>query len=1094
MPDYCAPNVLDSCWSFSIEAGGPVAEIIRPTEGIITSCDPQDIVLSITDSNGVDESTIELVVNGTAYDLTAAELSWSAPTLTFSGGAGFFAHGSTVTVELTSADDLLGNPLSTPLSWSFVVDYEPPDVTGITPPDGVPVDDTSPLISLTATDVPAGVDFNSAVLDVPGYGAFVPTDPALYWIGDILYFDPDSAGITWSGGDTTLLCLALADLPDTAGYCAANDSSYCWLLIISSGGPIANIIEPLEDTYSACSLQSIIITITDTNGIDDATIELLVNGVSYTVGAPELSWTEPTLEWTPDTVWASGPVHIELISADDSLGNALENPLDWWFVMDLEPPYFWGEIPGDGAVIDDPTPDISVRIADTLAGLADSCLWMTLDDTLYYEVGDPGIGWDSELWEFSTEDAGLSFVGGDVVDVCVHACDDPDYCPPNESLFCWSFSVATGGPVATIIEPLDGTVSACSLQQIIVDIADSNGVDSTTIEIEIDGVSFTLPDSRLSWAEPRLTFTPDTVWNDGPITVRLISASDVLGNALEGSPIVWTFTIDLTPPYYASFVPGDGDSTLDWQQPVSAEVFDDILGVDAATLGFTIDGIYRSSGPLIFDISDAGVDWTAPVFSFDPASVDETALGITYPPGDVSGPGVYFPELEIVEITVSAFDNEPDYCDANGSDSSWSFFIPDDDTLGPTIYGFGPDYESTQTDVYLEARIGDPSGVHSAEVIWDDDGEVDTDYEAIVPMDSVPTTYEAGDNSWLWRTTVPVGNFTSPENIYYRVTAYDADYDFLRETDRTVSSADSVCPVLGGPVATYVTPQPGEITACVDQIVIISLTDPDGVDPAPMVLVIGGQTITWPDSRLSYDPVAGELTFDPGADIWTNEQTITVFLTLAEDSLGNPMWDTLEYSFRADLEPPAYANNYPPDWAMIRNTQTEVYVEITDNLAGVRNSEVRMDIYGESYDLSSSALDFNSGILTFYPSAANIEFTAGDTVCATVYAGDNPDLCEPNRSEFEWCFLMEPKITCYEYPNPFTPNGDDINDFAVFDYPLMFSGEAELMVFDVRNRLVYQNKWHGTDNEGNKLRPGLYLYIIKKDGEIVCNGTIVLHR
>ncbi|MCD6502524.1 hypothetical protein J7L01_07965, partial [bacterium] len=884
-PDYCGPNELNSCWSFSIESGGPVASIVYPTDGIVTSCDPQEIVMSIVDSNGVADSTIVFFVNGTAYGTDSPELTWSAPTLTFDGGAGFFAHGSTVACSLAAASDILGNPLETPLSWSFVVDYEPPALTWLFPPDGVPVDDRSPLIQMLLNDIPAGIDYNSASLAVPGYGSLDPSSAAIYWIGDTLFFDPDSLSILWTGGDSIGLCLDIADLPDTAApYCAANDTTYCWDLIISRGGPIATIIEPLDSTFSACSLQSIIITISDPNGVADSTILLRVNGIDYTVDSPRIDWSEPTLTWTPAATWSSGPVHVELISAEDRLGNELDAPLDWWFWMDLDPPVFWAETPAPFEIIDDRSPDISVHIADSLAGLADSCLWMTINDTIDFDLASTAIDWDGETLVLSSSAAGLAFSGGDNIDVCVHACDDPDYCPPNDSLHCWRFSIATGGPIATIIEPLDGTVSACSLQQIIVTLEDSNGVDESTIELSIDGTTYTTADDELSWSEPTLTWTPPSVWSDGVVAVQLLAADDMLGNGLAGAPVSWSFTIDLTPPSFSNLLPADGASTADWQQSISVDVADAILGVESDSLEFTIDGAYRAAGPIVLRLPASGTNWTDPTFALDPATIDAAALGISYPPpDDTLGTGIYFPEFTTIDITASAFDNGPDYCEPNGSSVSWSFTVADDDTLGPNTFEFGPQFESTQTPLYLQARIADPSGVHAAQLIWDNDGEVDVSANGPVAMDSVGGSFRPSDGSWIWRTTAPIGSFNTTMTITYRVTATDEDFDFQNAIDRSSASADSICPILGGPTASPVTPLPDEITSCADQEIVISLTDNDGVDPAPMMLQIAGQSIAWPDSRLSYDPVASELTFDPGTDIWTNEQTVTVFLTRAED-------------------------------------------------------------------------------------------------------------------------------------------------------------------------------------------------------------------
>jgi hypothetical protein len=103
---------------------------------------------------------------------------------------------------------------------------------------------------------------------------------------------------------------------------------------------------------------------------------------------------------------------------------------------------------------------------------------------------------------------------------------------------------------------------------------------------------------------------------------------------------------------------------------------------------------------------------------------------------------------------------------------------------------------------------------------------------------------------------------------------------------------------------------------------------------------------------------------------------------------------------------------------------------------------------------------------------------------------------------------MEPKITCNLYPNPISINEDGINDVAVFEYPEMFSGAAQLMIFDIRNQLIYQSVigpvsdfgdvsnriWDGRDSDGQSVRPGLYLYIIQRNGETICNGTVAVSR
>jgi len=95
---------------------------------------------------------------------------------------------------------------------------------------------------------------------------------------------------------------------------------------------------------------------------------------------------------------------------------------------------------------------------------------------------------------------------------------------------------------------------------------------------------------------------------------------------------------------------------------------------------------------------------------------------------------------------------------------------------------------------------------------------------------------------------------------------------------------------------------------------------------------------------------------------------------------------------------------------------------------------------------------------------------------------------------------------CSRFPNPFTPNSDDINDFTQFEFDNMGNSEGTIYIYNIHGHEVRQidvpaganaktaAQWHGADNNGNPLPQGLYIYVIESGGEIVCEGTVTLAR
>ena len=95
---------------------------------------------------------------------------------------------------------------------------------------------------------------------------------------------------------------------------------------------------------------------------------------------------------------------------------------------------------------------------------------------------------------------------------------------------------------------------------------------------------------------------------------------------------------------------------------------------------------------------------------------------------------------------------------------------------------------------------------------------------------------------------------------------------------------------------------------------------------------------------------------------------------------------------------------------------------------------------------------------------------------------------------FSQSLLFSPDIA----PNPFTPNGDRVNDDVRISYKLLRLTTAvpvAIDIYDLSGRLVkhlysgqdplgaYAHNWDGLNESGRVVSPGLYLYRISMDAQ-----------
>ncbi|MBN1755166.1 T9SS type A sorting domain-containing protein [bacterium] len=667
--NYCATwgdwrNGLDSDIYAMILATagyeGPSVRIIEPLPYTFSSCIDQQIILYIDDVDGINTSTIELEVEGRAYSLSDPQLSFSHDTLYYNP-IGVWSHGDTVEVCLLNVEDLMGHPLGGEICWEFITDFLAPVFSNEQPVGGSTTPVSSPMVSVMISDALAPVNFYSLNVRYNGI-SYDPTHPCVTWNDTTLTLDFACLLVDLSIGDSVEICVTAGDTTD---YCENNNAVFCWYFkrdSITNSGPIAEILHPFHRAFSACEYQSILIYLWDEDGIDPASIELMVAEFSYTLADSELYLEDDTLYFDPVDTWSDGSdINVCLYSADDFLGNPLDSSLCWDFIIDLSPPTISHIYPPPETTVYVTDPVISAVITDTLSGVNPDSLYISIDCG-GYDISHPCVSWDGSVVELDLGCLTCSYSHGDTVRICIRAADDPDYCEANETEYCWYFLIGTSDIEVTIEAPMPGTVSGCEEQDIELEIYSPAGIDPSSIELWVgrrgSADTYTIPSPNLTFFPPALTFYPDPFFIDAEtVYVALIAVEDSLGNSLE-EPISWEFYMDFSLPLFLDIIPEPFAIANSPDTIISVRIYDPVAGLDNSSVSMTVNGIF-------YYLSDEALTFTGDLLCFDPAFAE-----IPWLHGDT------------INVCVHAQD-DPDYCEPHYSDSCWYFTIAA--SIPPTI-------------------------------------------------------------------------------------------------------------------------------------------------------------------------------------------------------------------------------------------------------------------------------------------------------------------------------------------------------------------------------------------------------------------------
>ncbi|MBN1754767.1 gliding motility-associated C-terminal domain-containing protein [bacterium] len=1083
IPDYCGPNYIDPvCWVFFVDTAGPLVELLNPPDSGYISCGTLQVEIAIYDVYGVDTSSIILSAGGHTYNYPSS-MSYRGTILYFNPPL-TYEDGEEAIIYFDYVEDLLGNH-SGPFAWRIIFDLTSPDAFSEYPPGGAIIGDAEPVISIHVVDYLSGVDpacFNYNINGTDYLGSI------LDWDGEVLTLNTASVGLEFEDGDTVSICLTACD---RALVCGSNTLEYCWFFSVNLSGPIANLIEPEHLSVTACDSQTILIALTDPNGVIPSSVVIGYNGEEYGHDSPYLIMGD-TLRFFPPVSWNDGDlVTIGVLEAMDSLGNTLADVYSWQFQVDLIPPQFSNEEPPPLSVVDTTQPLLSVELYDSIAGVdTASIVLYVYGETIPY--GSPGMSYTDDRLIFDPVIYGIAFEDVETLDICLEAADEPDWCDPNLGYWCWSIIIDLAGPRARIIIPAESTFTACSLQNIGIFLYDPTGINQASIQLSVNSEVLNLTDSRLEFVNDSLWFEPAIPWEHGDsIYVALLSAQDSLGNFLKDT-LQWTFFTDYQGPVAIQNLPHSGNATYCWQETVSVILYDSLSGVDPNSIMLLIEDT-------IFGIGDPGVSLAGDTLKFYPELAN-----------------YYFAELETINIEVRAVDS-PHYCEPNGlynEPFTWWFFILDDDTIRPQYLDYKPKYWPEDSGFYIYIALFDSSGIYdplstmdtqAAVLIWDYDGELEVDYSR-----NYAQFYEqVAETSWFISR-----NSISPQDaqadFVFRLRFWDNDADFAVSDRRSNQTPDLPVNIVPCLVAHIIQPLPHTTTSCADQMISLWVKSIYDFEYSSLILTVNDSSYSFSQSQISIDESL--VIWDPGS-IPLPEGLIEVELRTLNDIYGIPLAYPLHWSFYIDLSPPELNSIYPSEGEMVPRSRFYLEAVIQDYPSGIEEGSFQLQLFknggASTFDypcqgLSWSPIDSISGLFEFDPNSAGYPFSDGDSFTVILSVTDNVDYCTPNQAEWEFHFWLEPEFNCWESTDPFTPNEDGFNDRVRFTYPNLFSKKATLEIYDMKSRLVYSRDiemaspdqviWEGKDDDGRDCPGGVYFYILKLGNEKACKGTITLAR
>ena len=750
----CGRNRDTINYWFIVDAIGPILTSFDTVFGGFTSCSGRSIGFIFRDFTGLNRWHIEVLGSHEpdTLDFLSPQLAITESSITYTPSSPY-SDGETVRVEILSAPDIAGNEfMDDSIVVSFIVDLSDPIIMPLSYTDGETIYTLTPDIAFWLYDSISGINWSSCSLFVQTSsfaGTLTTSDASVSRAGDTIRLNTRILGIGLVGGDSIRVCIkAMDNVLDTMYGCPPHVTESCVTLYIEPTPPVATLLSPFDSAIVSCHDFPIVIEIIDTPGVDWDTLVLSLNGVLYNQSSPSISHPAGTdsLVFSGYIPFEDGTLRVCLIYARDILGNELGSPLCWYFRLDTLPPSIVAQSPAPGLRTSNVTPSFISTFFDSITDtvVVDS---FAIDGV--WRVGGSWDFWNGESLVFSPTVA----LGVGVHTVCVAVRDVPDYCPPNDTIICWSFTISLAPPNVWVVFP-DSLPVACNPVLVEVGYFDIDSISYLRLIVPgVDSIDF---DSTVFVGDSILFYY--SLWTDSIFAnfAGVIVAADTLGNV---DTIAINFVVDRNPPDVRIIVPADYE-TVFTRTP-------DIVSICVDSSGISLDSLFLIvNGDVV------------PHSSITPRIEGET-LTVSLSSVPYLLPERGYSTIHLVGIA-DMVPEDAYHCGPNfAPEESVVVYIPDDDTVGPYISPPSIDWGYCGYRILPCWQIFDSSGVDSVYLIKSISSSFEH-AETMLVINSYDSIFCPMDSIML-----------DSDSMFVVVCALDADSETGYGDDRALSCSDT---------------------------------------------------------------------------------------------------------------------------------------------------------------------------------------------------------------------------------------------------------------------------------------------------------------